>query len=200
MAVELGCQKPASPPRGLRPGEVRARGGQSIVEFMLILPVAVGFFVVMVRVNTAIQVGIVNQQYARMQALFLAYNSDRFPRLGQISQNFVRQGFNHMVIGVSDNAPRDGGDVRPEATTQSITRKPRPPASADRPGEEPRERAAVRVRSTVTLCTQVHAVGGQALLELEPQGSAGDFRPRGTWTLAENTTFDFCGGPGIYEQ
>ena len=49
--------------------------GQSIVEFLVSLPLLVGLAVVLIRVNSAIQMSIVNQQYARAQTLNLTYNS-----------------------------------------------------------------------------------------------------------------------------
>src|SRR5262249_40646084 len=133
--------------------------GQSILEFLLMLPLMVGLVVIMVRVNTAIQMSIVNQQYARAQALFLAINSPIYPSLGLQQSQLAGKGYNQMVIGVSENSyPLDrDANVPPKASTLNVTRDPR--ALDGRPQEEPPERAWVRIRDTVTLCTQSVVIG-----------------------------------------
>ncbi|MEO5970142.1 MAG: hypothetical protein ABIQ95_09460, partial [Bdellovibrionia bacterium] len=49
--------------------------GQSVIEFIFMLPLLIGMSTLLVNINTAIQMGIVNQQYARFQTLFLTFNS-----------------------------------------------------------------------------------------------------------------------------
>lgn len=166
--------------------------GQSILEFLLMLPALVGLIVLLVRVNSAIQVSIVNQQYARAQALFLAFNSPVYPELALRESQLTDKGYNHMLIGVSDNSsPGEGQVYEPLATTAYVARK-KGQGSNDN-GAEPKQRGSVRVRTTVTLCTQpnIIKVGGAAKPILAASG--------GKWELNDKTKFDFCGGPVKYE-
>src|SRR4051812_29317262 len=86
--------------------------GQAMVEFLLLLPAIVVLIVVMVKVNMAIQVSIVNQQYARAQALWLAFNSPVYPELRHRVKNFQtgNKMANQMIIGVSQNSFPEEGD------------------------------------------------------------------------------------------
>lgn len=123
--------------------------GQSTIEFLLMFPVMVALVVFLVKVNSAIQVSIVNQQYARGQALFLTYNSPNYPelRLAPSSQS------DEVTMGISDNLAEDG--YTPDATVVSIVRPARAGELADdeRAGAEPGLRGRIRVRNSVTLCT-----------------------------------------------
>ena len=129
--------------------------GQSLIEFLLMLPVLFAITLVLVKVNTAIQMSIVNQKYARAQALFLTYNNSTYPRLGQrgTSQAAGRE-FEMLVLGVSGNLGDGEESFNPEANTQLITR-PGQPIGSDEPQElQPNRRGKIRVRTTVALCTQ----------------------------------------------
>jgi hypothetical protein len=198
MAVELRFRQL---PGARRTGDSRRpgldRSGQSLVEFLVLMPLLIGLTVIMVRVTTAIQVSIVNQQYARAQSLFLAYNSAVYPRLQQREDNFIRRGYNNMVIGVSDNSAPDSGPYVPKATVQKIARKPNGGGS-DENQSEPERRDKVRVRTTVTLCTQTNVLQPGKDSPILPLGP--DYRPTGRNRLAENVKLDFCGGPVPYEQ
>jgi len=52
--------------------------GQSLFEFILLLPVLLGFSTILIRINTAIQISIVNQQFTRDQLGILINNSVGF--------------------------------------------------------------------------------------------------------------------------
>src|SRR4051794_31601143 len=84
-------------------GNPKGEEGQSMVEFLFMLPLLLGLAVLLVRISTAIQISIVDQQYARSQTLFLTYNSATYPRLG-LQVSMQQKGLNQMVVGVSDNA------------------------------------------------------------------------------------------------
>ena len=56
-----------------------------MLEFLVMLPLMVGLAMLMIRVNTVIQMGIVNQQYARAQALFVAGNGSEYPQRSDIA-------------------------------------------------------------------------------------------------------------------
>jgi hypothetical protein len=164
---------------------VRDERGQSVLEFVFMLPVLLGLIVVMVRSNTVIQMSIVNQKYARAQALWLTFNSPYYPRLsfrtpGSPGDQFVQYGFNRMVIGMAE-VPVDDTGGKATASTQSVVRGANAP---DGPSQsEPIDRAKVRVRTTVALCTQTNAI-------VTSQG----LKPASGANIGENSVFDFCKG------
>jgi hypothetical protein len=158
---------------------IRNEEGQSLVEFLLLLPLLVSFAVMMIRVNSAIQISIVNEKYAREHALFLAFNSPIYPAKGGTHE----KGYDQMVLGVGDKLFQDeNGDptptTTPYASVQNIARKGRTPASDSTQGASGN---IVHVRDTVTLCSQNHRQW--------------DGQP------SDNMTFTFCRGNGLaYEQ
>jgi len=164
--------------------------GQSLVEFMIVLPLLLGLVVIMTRINQIIQVSIVNQQYARHQALVLARNYSIYPKIPLRESELTAKGYNQMVIGVSDNvAPDDDPRYTPKATVGRITRA-RVPAS-DEGKSEPKQRANVRVRNTVTLCTQNNVLIDGGNKPILPPGAPSN--------LNEKSKFDICGSPMKYE-
>jgi hypothetical protein len=157
-----------------------------VLEFVFMLPVLLGLIVVMVRTSTVIQMSIVNQKYARAQALWLTFNSPYYPRLsfrtaGSPDDQFVRFGFNRMVIGMAEK-PVDETAGKATASTQAVTRGG-VPAPEGPSQSEPTDRAQVRVRTTVALCTQTNAI-------ITPKG----MKPTTAEFIGENTVFDFCRG------
>lgn len=186
MEIGLKGYGIAAPVLGSREGKGEAlssdQSGQSVIEFLLMLPLLVGMTLLLIKVNTAIQMSIVNQKYARAQALFIAFNSPVFPRRGSIASNFVEKNTNQMVVGVSENSftaeaiEAAGGDQQPEASTFNIA--PRKVAGgSDAPGEEPAKRKNIRIRNTVSLCTQVNVLGDGVPIER---------------ALGEQTKWEFC--------
>jgi len=136
----------------------KKNSGQSLVEFLIMLPIVVSLATLMVRVNTVIQVSIVNQKYARAQALFLAYNSPYYPEL-RLRKRMKELNSNELILGVSNkNAPLadSGQEYEPDPIIVSIVSRGKPVGDDQSP--EPAQRGRVRVRSTVTLCTQVNVV------------------------------------------
>ena len=166
--------------------------GQSIVEFLVTLPLMIGLVIVLIRVNSAIQISIVNQQYARAQTLNLAYNSPFYPEKNKRSA-LTGSKMNQMIVGVSENQPGGGGFV-PEASTQRVTRLPTA-QGPDAPQEEPNQRAKVRIRDTVTLCTQSVVIkpgGGGATPLINGDSYAAN--PAGSGD------YFYCGSEVKYEQ
>ncbi len=160
--------------------------GQSVLEFVFMLPILIGLVVVMVRSNTVIQMSIVNQKYTRAQALWLTFNSPHYPRLsfrqaGSPEDQFVQYGYNRMIIGMADQDVSETGG-KAVASTQVVARDAK--LVGDGPSQtEPLDRAKVRVRTTVALCTQTNAI-------VTRQG----LRPVTADNIGENTVFDFCRG------
>jgi len=127
--------------------------GQSLFEFILLLPVLLGFSTILIRINTAIQISIVNQQFTRDQLGILINNSAFYPALSK-QQILIQTGSNQMVLGVSENqaVADDNGTYSPEATTQWVGRGSAS-KSNDSPQEEPSIRGSVRIRNSITICT-----------------------------------------------
>lgn len=126
------------------------RDGQSLIEFLLIFPVMIGLVYLLVQTNMVIQTSIVDQKYGRAQALFLTYNSPVYPEL----RFRKRANRTEMVVGVSDNIATP--DYFPKATVVNVVR-PGKDVGDDREGSEPNSRGKVRVRNSVSLCTQTNA-------------------------------------------
>lgn len=169
--------------------------GQSLIEFLLMLPLLIGMVIILIRVNTAIQISIVDQQYARAQALFLTFNSPFYPKLN-IQQVLGQSKINQMMVGVSDNVAPESGSYSPTATVQRITRT-LANVGSDSPKEEPIQRGKVRIRNTVTLCTPTYYLASGPIVQLggNPIGIVG------VSNLNEGSRFNtFCEGYIKYEQ
>lgn len=183
--------------------EIRGERGQSVLEFLILVPLMVGLIILLVRVNSAIQVAIVDQQYARAQTLFLTMNSNTYPRLALRVGQLDKKDYNQMILGVSDTAPPPGdsgaGSFPPDATVQDIGGKK--VRGSDEPQAEPEQRSLVRVRNTVALCTQNNVVRDQSgafkpIIDLSGKDNA----PQGPAVLTETTQFAYCHArEGIYE-
>ena len=146
MAADTGL----SCRRSRRPGP---RDGQSLVEVVLILPVMLGMFLMLLRVNGAIQVSIVNQKYARQRLFELMGNSPEYPDLSK-QPTLIGNGDNRLVTGVSEESTLNGSDFQVSAPTVLIARSRRAAAGgSNEAGAEPQRRARVRVRNTVEICT-----------------------------------------------
>jgi hypothetical protein len=169
-----------------------AESGQSVLELLLVLPLMLVLVFLLIKINTAIQVSIVNQQYARAQALYLAYNSPYFPALtNQVFQE--KRLINKLEVGVSQNLPENDSNFEPEATVQNIARNTKIVASDD-PKTLPTLRTKVRIRTTVTLCTQNVILNTAKGWQSTPQGSL----------LGQNSASElgasYCQGALEYEQ
>jgi hypothetical protein len=98
--------------------------------------------------------------------------------------SLIGKQYSQMIIGVAENAaPKEGGDYEPKAASQNIAR--RKVAEGDDP--EGDLRALVRIRDTVTLCTQSNFVnGGAGLVALPIYGGP---------PLADGSRQQFCNHP-----
>jgi hypothetical protein len=141
-----------------QPRVILDESGQSLIEFVLMCPLLAAILLVLIRINTIIQVSIVNQQYARAQTHFLTFNSPVYPAITHRSR-LIDQQSNRMIMGVSDNTITDedeGADYAPEASVQMIARTAAQAKGKGPDHEEPKIRGYVRVRNTVALCTQMN--------------------------------------------
>ena len=134
---------------------VQNESGQSVMEFVFMLPLLLGLLVVLIRINSIVQVGIVNQQYARAQALTLAQNSPTYPRRDQVegALKLVGTGNNQMILGVAEDLVLENPDNTLPFATKGMIARTKALAGSDSDEKEPAERGYVRVRNTVSLCT-----------------------------------------------
>ena len=82
--------------------------GQSVLELILMLPMMVILTMLMIKINTVIQISLVNQKYSRSHALALAMNSPYFPGMALRTNDLTNIGYNQMIIGVSAIEILDG--------------------------------------------------------------------------------------------
>jgi hypothetical protein len=170
--------------------------GQSIVEFVLSLPILIGLVIILIKINIAIQISIVNQQYARAQILFLTFNSNFYPEVSR-QIDLMDHGVNRFTVGVSDNIQLDTGSVTPKATEQTITRT-RQPGGTNNSKEDSPLRAKVRIRNTVTLCTPtLSMLSGGAIVPILSLANSSPYMANGRNHL--NAGMSFCGGQVKYE-
>ena len=134
--------------------------GQSLMEFVLILPVMVGMLMLMLRVSSTIQVSIVNQKYSRLRIFEFAGNAPYYPNLQRFKDFFVAANTNRMVIGVAEDAI--SGEGEPAAPALKINSS-RVVVGSSEPRAEPDRRSEVRVRNTVEMCTPVRVAGGREI-------------------------------------
>lgn len=171
--------------------------GQSLLEFLVMMPALFGLALIMIKINTAIQVSIVNQQYARAQGLFLTFNSPTYPQIRfryEGESSMVARGFNQLILGVSqeggsEDLPAD--QLNPVATTQNIVRNRRKVGS-NQVQAEPADRGIVRVRTIVSLCTQSNVVNdaGGLTSVLPSSGVDNTLVPTGEWRIPETPSAD----------
>lgn len=140
----------------------KSESGQSLIEFMFMLPLMLGLTVLLVRITTAIQVSIVNQKYSRMQVHALARNSPYYPSQ-RIRNGLLDSGTNRLTVGVSDDSTSGSGFVRPKATEILVARSRALASGGSQDSGSVTSRADVRVRSTVTLCSSTHALSANTI-------------------------------------
>ncbi|MBN21627.1 MAG: hypothetical protein CL678_10110 [Bdellovibrionaceae bacterium] len=160
--------------------------GQSMIELMVLLPVVIGTLSFLIKTNSAIQVSINNQQYARAQILIYMSNSSNYPRVQDISSWEAEGGGinrSKMVFGVSDNIFSSDADIEPEAVISPIVTKDAEQGSRDTGTEDVKVRGKIRVRTTVALCAPLHFVANGKLTREN---------------LGDNHRFNYCQG-GIDE-
>jgi hypothetical protein len=170
--------------------------GQSLLEFLLVLPLLLGLVALMTRVNSAIQASLVYQQYARAQTTWLTFNSPVYPALRLQYSELNVKNYNQMTIGVSDNLITGDSNL-PTATTANIARNQavtNQGSNADQI-DGPTSRAIVRVRNTVTMCTQTNVAGSNPVLPIIVSAN-GVASVTGPYNLPESTKFNFCTGAG----
>lgn len=176
-----------------------SESGQSILEFLMMLPVLVGLVVVMVRVNTVIQIGINNQKFARSQALLITFNSAVYPDASIRNRELNEKGFNQMVLGVSNEAPPSNQNPAPKPPRYKVSKSRSGTNDCSDSGIAGGKRAMVCVRNTVTLCTQTNVMTSSGntvpVLKLE-EASSEPFKPKRPYNIPYPG--NYCSSPLKY--
>ncbi|MFL5812390.1 MAG: TadE/TadG family type IV pilus assembly protein [Bdellovibrionia bacterium] len=148
--------------------------GQSVLEFLLVLPVLMTIVMLIIRVNTAIQMSIVDQKYARAQTLFITGNAAEYPLRAAVVSDLAQSGMNQLVVGVSEDPPRDPnggeGDQKVSASTYYIGRRPGGMSENSDSGDDISKRVTIRVRNTVTLCLPMINLDGKPAFDFNVGG------------------------------
>lgn len=132
-----------------------SEAGQSLLEFVILIPIFVGLVIILIKVNTTIQMSIVNQKYARAQALAINQNSAFYPRRELVNSALAPAEISRMDIGVAENSyAEDRPNTVPEASQFAVSR-PGQPIVGDQAGDPNPSmgRSRVRVRTNVALCS-----------------------------------------------
>jgi competence protein ComGC len=142
--------------------------GQSVLELLLVLPLLMAILMMIIRVNTVIQMSIVDQKYARAQTLYIAGNAAEYPLRAHIVDELGRSGMNQLVVGVSEDPPSDADGESDGATAASsyyIGRRPGGMGEMTDAGDDITRRTNIRVRNTVTICLPPISIAGKAAFE-----------------------------------
>ena len=157
----------------------------------------------MLRANAASQVSIVNQRYTRLDLLRLTYNDPWIVSKRNGIAEAVKLGkYHQLTFGLSQEETGSPG-IKAVATTVNIARSKDIANTLGRgptyegTGSEPKERAYVRVRNSLTLCipmsfdnrgqsfSAVFGVDHPLEENYDPSGTSGSAGSFG----------DVCGGP-----
>lgn len=137
--------------------------GQSVLEFLFLMPLVVIFIGLLIRIMIVTQTSIVQQKYARAQALTLTGYSPEFPST-ILRQSAYELHMNQMLIGIAkNNAPAEDADYPPRPPIVAVSRPGTDMGQTNPNPSSLRRRGRVRVRTSVTLCSQLNAIpsGGQ---------------------------------------
>lgn len=126
--------------------------GQSLVEFIMLMPIVLTFLWYLIHVSLAINKSIVGQKHARSQLFLKMWNH----RSGPISRDFFTSDRSHFYVGVSQELT--GQNERPKAPIERLGLGAVPKKLTDAnddPGEPPPNslRQDIRVRTVFGICT-----------------------------------------------
>lgn len=127
--------------------------GQSLIEFIMLIPIVLAFVWYLVHVSVAINKSIVGQKHARSQLFHKMWNH----RSGPVDRDFKSSDRSMFYVGVSGEIAA-GDSVRAVAPFEVLGLGPNPKKMAnanDEPGEPAPNvyRQKVRVRSAFGICT-----------------------------------------------
>lgn len=180
-----------------------SESGQSIMEFLILVPLILGFTTLVINMNTAVQSAIVNQQYARLQTHFLTFNNAWFPDNG-FQTNLLQKKVGLFYMGVAENPINQNGDTDAKAPIVRISRSlaaDRVAGASDDERTEPDQRTKVRIRASSIICPQsLLLMGGNPILSASVVPSTrdttrvGQVTPGARYALNENSRYEFCSG------
>lgn len=146
---------------------VKNEKGQSLLEVIFLVPFLFMFVALLYKIQMAIQMAIVNTQYARSQVFVLTANSPEYPRLQfrTFPKMFSGGNQDRMVLGVADPeslAASEGSDgtIEPMPQTQKINRLGSTVMGSSDRGEVAK-RTELRIRNTAGICTQLNSAGSK---------------------------------------
>lgn len=133
--------------------KIQEEEGQSLIEFIMLIPIVLAFVWYLVHVSVAINKSIVGQKHARSQLLHKMWNH----RSGPVDKDFASSDRSMFYVGVSGEIAA-GDSVKAVAPVEMLGLGPNPKKMADAnddPGEPPPNvyRQKVRVRSAFGICT-----------------------------------------------
>lgn len=96
----------------------KKQSGQSMLEFAFLVPILMGFFLILVHVEEAMVTAITNQKYARSQLHFLFFNHRYYPEWHFLEKEKF---FGRFWVGVSDRSHFGDADPKPLAPTRNIS-------------------------------------------------------------------------------
>jgi hypothetical protein len=126
--------------------------GQSLVEFLMLMPIILTFLWYLVHVSLAINKSIVGQKHARSQLFLKLWNH----RSGPVNKDFNTSDRAHFYVGVSDDVTIQNSKPKAPVESLGIGATPKKMADAfDEPGEPTPNalRQNIRVRTVVGICT-----------------------------------------------
>jgi hypothetical protein len=137
----------------------KKKRGQSILEFVILVPLFLSALLFLLGVHSALQISINNQKFARSRLIFLFFNN-RWGLESSFSRNTKKNTFfTRYWVGVDKEIVRSS-DGAPTAPTQQIGRKIAGAADNDAAGEVDYSgtRQNIRIRTTVFTCLPPHGV------------------------------------------
>jgi hypothetical protein len=158
--------KPLGP---LRMPSRNRRSGQSLLEFAFLVPVFVGLIQILIQVEIALSMSIVNQKHTRGALQHLLFNHRSYMELRYAYRESTGQ-YKRRFYVMMDNRPSGGSaassDLTPEAPVVSIGNYTgaNNDANTEFGDGVVVTRQKVRIRSTASICLPPIGVNGEALL------------------------------------
>lgn len=137
----------------------RMDSGQSLVEFIFMLPFIITMIVYMTQLNGAINMSINYQQFVRSHLFHLMFNSRNYPEI-QYSNNFHG---NRLYLGVNKDVITEGSELTPKTPRVKVGSKT--PSGDETVDIYPSvtKRQHIQVRVIMGICTPNNIVGTQYL-------------------------------------
>lgn len=130
----------------------KSERGQSLVEFLMLMPIILTFLWYLVHVSLAINKSIVGQKHTRSQLFLKMWNH----RSGPVLKDYDTSDRSHFFVGVSDEVTVQNTKAKAPVETLGIGAKPKKMPEANDEAGEPAPnslRQNIRVRTVFGICT-----------------------------------------------